>query len=303
MSTCMYSCQGQLECFEAFQEAPMLRSKIGESCSDLDKSKPAAFCEAGLFCTHRDSSPYPTCTTAGVIDDVNVGIDDRACPFSGQGVVNCVLKKGETCGLNVNTRCRDGFFCADDGTCTMTKPVSVSTANCNVYSGVGIRDCQRRVATDNKCGPKNKHRACPANSYCNAGNCVDTPPNVVDDTCVYYSGTNVPCKARTTPVPAPARSPAPAPAPAPVPPPFPNFKRFPNKRWDMANLPKGTVSKLATSDACIETCDKNNVCKAFSYKNPDCTLYLNNFPFIPNSQMNINQYSKTQANTTIGYRG
>lgn len=320
MRNCVYSCQGKMECFEGFTNGPAPAGagapKGPEFCGDFDKSgnlvKSKDFkCGPGLFCMQRDDYAYPVCTTADYRDDINIKTGDRACSFSGAGIKDCVMEKSDTnCGPLSNTRCTDGMFCTAEGKCSNFQPLL--SENCNTYSGVGIKGCRRRVSTDMKCGPLAKHRICPANFYCSNGDCVEKKPATSDELCMRYSGDNMSCGASlVAPAPAPAllrRTPAPAPTPALRAIPAPsttksNFASFPNKKWDV-DLRKTTTTKTSqsTPTACLADCEKNKECVAFYHKPPqDCTLYTTKFPVKFNTKTNIDQYSKRETGSTIGY--
>lgn len=288
MKSFAYSCR------EGFANAP--------ECGDIDKTN-IKRCPAGLFCIQRDDKHYPSCETVDVRDDVNIGMTSF-CKFSGQGITNCQLPKGFKCGpQNGGTRCNDGFFCTEQGNCIDKQPPM--SQNCRMYSGLGIRDCRRRVSNDKKCGPQNRSLICPANNYCMNGECTLQRPPRPDETCKMYSAENVNCMldppagARTISVMVPVPVPAPARAPAVT---NANFRTFPDKKWDI-NLTRVTSSanKVPTSQACMDACDTNRACTAFYYKPQDCTQYMTNFPTI-NQTTNINNYSSAQAGSMIGYR-
>ena len=137
-----------------------------------DKNKPPIYCEPGLACVAGE------CKRGDFVDDININDAQSLCSYSGKGIKSdCkwATVGPSKCGVQNNfTRCEPGMFCSASGECTWDKP-NMSSQNCLLYSGVGIKDCARQVSSDNNCGlfvrePNDtpKHRICSAGKYCAA---------------------------------------------------------------------------------------------------------------------------------------
>jgi len=186
-------------------------------CGNLDKNKGLQYCNDGYFCIND------TCNTGDYRDDIIVPFGDKSCQYSGSGINKSTCQfsslSDQKCGIQNNfSRCKGGMFCNDAGNCVYNQPLSQTTNNCQLFSGVGIRNCNRRVTADNTCGPKYNYRICNDGQFCTAnGTCTKDVKQVSNkpDLCMKYSGRNiVNCALASAPgTAALARTPGPALAP------------------------------------------------------------------------------------------
>ena len=161
-------------------------------CGNLDKNKGLQYCNDGYFCIND------TCNTGDYRDDIIVPFGDKSCQYSGSGINKSTCQfsslSDQKCGIQNNfSRCKGGMFCNDAGNCVYSQPLSQTTNNCRLFSGVGIRNCNRRVTADNTCGPKYNYRICNDGQFCTAnGTCTKDVKQVSNkpDLCMKYSGRN-----------------------------------------------------------------------------------------------------------------
>ena len=150
------------------------------------------------------------------------------------------------------------MFCNDAGNCVYDQPLSQTTNNCQLYSGVGIRNCNRRVTADNTCGPNYNYRVCNDDQYCAAnGTCTKDVKQVSNkpDVCMKYSGKSIvncaplaaPSSLRT-PGTALARTPGPAPGATRILAPAPGTARTPAPA--LLRAPAPVINGISTDGKC-----------------------------------------------------
>lgn len=185
--------------------------------------------------------------------------DAYTCTYSGRGIsykektgqnCNFEVARSDKCGPNNGfAQCSAGMFCNNKGMCGFESSFATPGENCNVYSGIGIKDCKRKETTTNKCGPLNEYRRCSAGKFCTEDGICSSDVKDKSENCLIYSGEGIEnCKISPNAV-------------------------LPQTKPKSSNTKSSSTSNTSSSDLKISdnnVCGKNNMkCPPFQYCNDD----------------------------------